>query len=80
MKILYIVGSIWVAWLLIDGVLTGGVWVKGGAKDRFTRDLDMHSFATKMRRDENPSTYWLVMVLYLIFLSALIYLGFFNKA
>lgn len=33
------------AWLRWNGRRTGEVWEQDGAGDRFTRELDMHSFA-----------------------------------
>lgn len=53
-----------VGWLLWDGWSSGAVWVKGGAPDRLTRDLDMHSFAHKVDREEQPLVYWLNMALF----------------
>ena len=53
-----------VGWLLWDGWSSGAVWVKGGAPDRLTRDLDMHSFAHKVDLEEQPLVYRLNMVLF----------------
>ena len=61
----FLIGAmLWIAWLLWDGWRTGEVWVKGGAKDRLTRSLDMHSFAHKVSREESPLVYWLNMALF----------------
>lgn len=67
---------LWLGWLLFDGLITQSVWVRGGVKDRYTRDLDMHSFAHKVSRAESPITYWIMMLLYTGFEVFLIYLMF----
>lgn len=72
--LLYILALLWVVWLLIDGLLTKNIWVKGGAKDRFTRPLDMSSFAHKVNRSDSPITYWLHVVLYCSFIILVLYL------
>lgn len=64
MQILYLLILLWIAWLVIDGLLSGAVWVKGGSEDRFTRNLDMRSFATKLHRTKYPVYYWLAIVFY----------------
>lgn len=63
-NLFYLVVFLWVGWLLLNGLLTGSIWVKGGSSDRFTRSLDMHSFAHKVSRTEKPSTYWFIVVFY----------------
>ena len=65
MSIFYVVFILWVGWLLVDGLLTGKVWVKGGASDRFSRSLDMQSFAHKVDKKDSPAIYWLNVVFYL---------------
>lgn len=78
MKILIAASLLWVIWLLYDALTTGGVWVKGGSKDRFTRDLDMHSFATKKSRHEHPFIYWFMMLFY-TGVAILLFLYLFDK-
>jgi len=72
-NIFYILIGLWTSWLLFDGLITGKVWVKGGAKDRFTRSLDMHSFAHKVSREKNSFVYWANIFLYLAFVVFLIW-------
>ena len=63
-SVLYLLVIAWIGWLLISGVLSGEIWVKGGVKDRFTRQLDMYSFAHKVNRETNPTTFWIYVGLY----------------
>jgi len=63
-QLFYVIVLLWVGWLLLDGLRTGEIWARGGSKDRYTRDLDMHSFAHKVDRRENPTVYWLHVLLY----------------
>lgn len=63
-KLFYLLVLLWLLWLLFDGLYTGQIWVKGGAKDRFTRALDMHSFAHKVDRHQQPATYWFHVAFY----------------
>lgn len=64
LTIFYIIVFVWVGWLLLDGLLRGEVWVKGGSTDRCTRELDMYSFAHKVYKNQNPMAYWLFLVFY----------------
>jgi len=72
-NIFYSIAGLWVCWLLLDGLLTGKVWVKGGAKDRFSRSISMHSFAHKVSREESPIVYWLNIFLYIAFIALILW-------
>lgn len=76
MNILLYIVALWVAWLFLNGLLTGEVWVKGGAKDRFTRSLDMHSFAHKVSKNDNSFTYWIILVFYFVITIFLIWIAY----
>ena len=64
-EIFYLLALMWVGWLLLDGLRSGEVWVRGGSKDRFTRSLDINSFAHKVSRQGDPDMYWIHIILYL---------------
>lgn len=64
--VFYLLAALWTGWLCLEGFLSGEVWVKGGAKDRFTRSLDMHSFAHKVSRESSPFTYWFNLCFYFV--------------
>jgi len=73
-KLFFLVVFFWIGWLLFHGLLTGSIWVKGGASDRFTRSLDMNSFAHKVSRKENPNTYWFNVLFYTCINLLLLYI------
>ena len=56
----------------------GEIWVKGGASDRFTRSLDMRSFAHKVSREDEPFVYWFAVLLYVAFIGVLLWAWLFD--
>ncbi|MBX2878723.1 MAG: hypothetical protein KTR32_02265 [Granulosicoccus sp.] len=63
--VFFLLVTLWIGWLAADGLLTGSVWARGGAKDRFTRPLDMKSFAHKVNREDDPVKFWIYICFYL---------------
>lgn len=52
--------TLYLAWLVLDGALTGSVWVKGrGPGKKFGE-----AWAHKKSRYQSPVAYWLAMVFY----------------
>ena len=72
-NIFFLIFILWVGWLLLDGILTGEIWARGGSKDRFTRSLDMKSFAHKVDRKSDSTTYWFHVVFYVVAIGAILY-------
>ncbi|MGI1679880.1 MAG: hypothetical protein K6L75_14150 [Cellvibrionaceae bacterium] len=75
-SVLWYSAALWVSWLFLNGLITGEVWVKGGAKDRFSRSLDMESFAHKVSKQNSSFTYWFNMAFYFAAVFILIWVGY----
>ena len=57
-------------YLVVDGLLTRSVWVKGGRKGPFS----FRQWAHKCGREDEPRTYWFVMGFYSVATLLLIWL------
>ena len=60
------------SYLLIDGLLTGSVWVKGALNGRWS----LSEWAHKRSRIDDPVSYWGFMSFYTLALCWLAYLKF----
>lgn len=49
-------------YLVIDGLLTRSIWVKGGRK----RPFSFRQWAHKCGREDEPRSYWFAMVFYAV--------------
>ena len=56
-------------YLVVDGLMSGSVWVRGGDKMFST------TWATKKQKSDNPFFYWLAMGFYCIGLLWLLYIA-----
>jgi hypothetical protein len=57
-------------YLVVDGLLTRSVWVKGGRKAPF----NFRQWAHKRERDEEPRSYWFAMTFYAVSVLLLLWL------
>ncbi len=57
-------------YLVVDGLLTGSVWVKGSRKGPFS----FRQWAHKCGREDEPRSYWFVMGFYSVATLLLIWL------
>lgn len=62
----YLIVVLFTGFLLIEGWLTQGVWVKGCNKGLFASIIDMESWAVKKHRKSEPDAYWIFMGFYAI--------------
>jgi len=62
----YLMVVLFTGFLLIEGWLSKGVWVKGCNKGLLASVTEMESWAIKKYRESEPDTYWFFMGFYAI--------------
>lgn len=62
--LLYLIGTLFTGYLLIEGWLNQAVWVKGCSKGLFASVTEMESWAVKKHRNSEPQNYWGFMGFY----------------